>query len=312
MSPAPKPTVPPEVMKLFDQFASQIEEYGSIERPADEPSFGMANLLETYDAGAAVKLLMNGAPSYYGHKEATFFAFCGWAVAPFDPDVRFDLIGIAIKQLVAEAEDKAARLDIDSNTAADMIARYYFAGSQFIFNIYTAFQGAGGFLAFGSGALLEDETYTRKKDYMTIVKLMACCHYVSAKRVNSKRDPSVNFAMRFLEKNSDDSLKSSTATYAMWGQVKENIAFIYAASSIKVSPSKTLLDVVLSGDLKFSRDHRFFRTWMRRTRFVCDSVLRLMSDELQSSNSKFLGGLEAESFVFDLTADEVKLINSNL
>ncbi len=301
--------VPAELLQLFDKFAAEVEGYGLVDRPDDEPPFGFVNLLEEYDAPAAIALLNQKAPSFYGHKEATFHAFCAWAVAPLEEDVRFDFIGIAIKELLAEAERKAANLNLGSNTATDMIARYYFAGSQFIWNIYTAFQGAASFRSFGSGDYVAEHLAPLEAQFNSIVKLLTCLHYVSSNRVNSHKKPSVNLGMRFLDKLPGQQTRSSTAAYEIWGDIKDNAALIYAASSIKVTPTETLLSVILKGELNYSRDYRFFRTWIRRAKYYCDTTLSKMSEELYEANSVPLAGVEPQEFSFTLKEEELKIAN---
>lgn len=110
----------------------------------------------------------------------------------------------------------------------------------------------------------------------TINKMLVYCHHIADDR--SKGQPSVNRAIEMVSRIHEHGVSSRSAIYAEWAKCKDNIALIYAASSIKRG-SGSLLDDLLTGDAEYAKYAKYLPAWIGRARYVCEHILDQMPDE---------------------------------
>lgn len=287
-------------------FADAIYNEEITERPVDEKPFYAVCLGEDYLPDHAIKLLLDPEPSYFGHKEATFAGFVSWVVAPNQPNVRLELIALCIIELLANAEKLASEeLGKESFVLCDLVARYVFAGPQFLEQIYAPIGGMDQLSDLGSRGIADHLFDPQRRNFYTICKMMAACHYVADKAAASDLiQPSVNKAVATVRKFTDSKIVSRASIYSQWAECRETIAWIYAAESIQVQRG-TLLDALLGAAASFGEHGNLMVEWAGRAKFFCDHVLRRMPDEdLYQSNLLALRDVQPRRFDCDTLSDK--------
>lgn len=264
-----------------------------IARPDGEKVFGEMCVLK-FDAPAVIRLLLDPSPSFYGHKEATFAAFLSWVLAPDDETLRLEFIALAIKRLLAKAEEKAAELELSSPLHLDLAARYVIAGPQFIEQIYCSTSGMSLMAEHGSPAVTDIAFDLDRSPINTINKMMVYCHHIADDPGNGQ--PSVNRTIEVVGRIPEHGISSRSAIYAEWAKCKDNIALIYAASSIKRG-SGSLLDDLLTGDAEYAKYTSYLPEWIGRARYVCEHILvQMPDDQLYQINVKPLRQVDSLPF----------------
>jgi hypothetical protein len=303
------------VSKLYDRkeliaaaaaFADAIYNGEIPGRPAGETPFHTVCLGERFISNHAVKLLLDPEPSYFGHKEATFAGFAGWVIAPNQPNIRLELIALCICELLAKAEALALEeFGEESLILHDLLARYVYAGPQFLEEIYAAIGGMDQLSELGSRTTADHLFDPEKRNFYTICKMMAACHYVAdTTAANETIQPSVNKAVMTVRKFTDSKIVSRASIYSQWAECRETIAWIYAAESIKLQPG-TFLEVLLSASASFDEHGNLMAEWAGRAKFFCDHVLRRMPDEdLYQSNLRALRDIPPRRFDCDALSDK--------
>jgi hypothetical protein len=297
-----------EQIKLFSEC---LYEQKLVERPDGERPFHEVSLLDKFRPKDAVALLLDSYPSFFGHKEAVFAGFAGWVIAPSQPLIRFELIGLCIKELLAKAETIALQeFGKSSVLVRDLIARHVIAGPQFIEQVYAAFGGMDMLSDFGSRNTADHLFEEERKSFYTIKKMMASCHYVaSSTPADGPIQPSLNKAVAIVRTFIDPKIISRASIYAKWAECKETIAWICAAESIDLATG-TLLDALLDANATFANHGKLFERWARRAKFFCEHVLQRMPDrELYDANIYPLRKVEAEQFSLEsLTPSDLSFV----
>ncbi|KQQ38292.1 hypothetical protein ASG19_04345 [Rhizobium sp. Leaf306] len=262
-----------------------------------------------FNAEAVLRLLLDPAPSFYGHKEAAFAALLSWTIAPEDDGIRLEFIALAVKRLLAKAEDQAFALDLSSPLHADLAARYLIAGPQFIEQIYAAISGMALLAEHGSPAITEIVFEVDRVPIGTLNKMMTYSHYLADDQARGQ--PSVNRAIEMVGRIGEHGISSRSAIYGQWAKSKDNIALLYSAASIKIG-GNTLLDSLISGQINLSKYQRYLQTWIARARYVCEHILRRMPDEqLYLNNVKPLMLVDPHAFPHrDFSTKELQALAS--
>jgi hypothetical protein len=256
-----------------------------------------------------VRLLSESTPSFYGHKAATYAAFCGWMLDPNGDKLILDLVALTVARLMAEAEERASEIADTSPLEADMIARYFIAGPQFIEQIYYGIAGMSLLDDIATVEAIRAELAEDSRQQYTVLEMMRFCHYWASNPAPNMV-PSVNRAVNAVGTVKDSYLSSKASIYEFWSGVRETIALNYAASSIIVGDEDVvLLDEILDGTVDYEKHKEFLGELFGRARFVCDHILKKMPDQnLFETNVAPLDSVEAIPFAhFPLTDKELEV-----
>lgn len=294
--------------QLADQLTILACEVNFVERPADEPLFAQSYLLDGFDSSRAIQLLSNDKPSFYGHKEAVYAAFCGWVFAPLSDGFIFDLVTACVVRLLAEAEEIAEEIPDCALIEQDIFARYFIAGPQFIHQIYGAVCGMQTMNEAPSDneiqlALLEDYAAMA-----SVLQFMRYCHYwASNPKLNIK--PSVRRAISAVKEEIENKnlWASEAAIYDVWSTMKNTIALHYAATTI-ILGDDVLWDQWSDGKFDYREHMEVVPLLLGRARYVCEHVLAKMHDpELYKINLEPLKDIEPIGFdVYPLDTHELR------
>lgn len=278
-------------MASIEAMADKLYLQPLVPRPEGEKPYAEMCVLR-FDAGAVIQVLLDPDPSFYGHKEATFAAFLSWVLAPDEEGFRDEFIALAVKRLLAKAEDRAAKLELSSPLHTDLTARYLIAGPQFIDEIYSCTSPL--LPEYGSPLVTEKIFDLDRGPIYTLNKMMAFCHHIADDP--NKGKPSVNRAIEMVGNIREHGISSRSAIYTQWAKCKDNIALIYAASSIRRGKG-WLIDDLVAGEIDYSKYIKHFPEWIGRARYVCEHILRQMpDDQLYARNVKPLGQVAAVGF----------------
>ncbi|MGR9061305.1 hypothetical protein ACU8NH_36600 (plasmid) [Rhizobium leguminosarum] len=289
-----------KLLAALSRAADAIYEQPEVERPDGEGL--LAEMFAEggeFDPGKAATLLLDTQPSYYGHKEAMFAAFSTWVIAPGDEQMQLEFVASSIKASLRKAEQLAQEFDENlSPVEADLVARYLIAGPQFIENLYYPFTGMDLLSDYGAPETIETVVEGRERRIYTLVRMMDLCHYWSSVDFeDSVLGPSVNRAIDVVERFPDPDTVTRSGIYDAWAELKSNIALIYAADSLELDGDESLLSSLMEGTVDFDRHYQLFHSWMRRARYICDTILSKMPDRvLYTSNVSVLLDVEGEPF----------------
>jgi hypothetical protein len=280
--------IPDSVREIANKFSNMACELNMVERPDDEPFFAESYLSEKFDAARAVRLLSDPAPSFYGHKATVYAALCGWMLDPAGEQIILDMVVQTVARLLAEAEKEAAEITGISPIEADMIARYFIAGPQFIEQIYHGIAGMALLDDIASMEANAAEFAEGDRQQYTVLEMMRYCHYW-ASNPSPNIVPSVNRAVNVMKKLNeskaaeDSGFSSKASIYEHWGGIRETIALNYAANSIIVGDDEdgyiVLLNEIRGGTAEYEKHKKFLGELFGRARFVCDHILKKMPDQ---------------------------------
>ncbi|MBX5201024.1 hypothetical protein [Rhizobium sp. NZLR1] len=289
-----------KLIETLTTTADAIYAQPKVQRPDDE-----GFLAEMFAEGGAfnphkaVTLLLDPQPSYFGHKEAMLAAFSSWVIAPEDEQMQFEFVATSIKNSIKKSEELAQETCEDlSAVEVDMIARYAIAGPQFIENLYFPFTGMHLLAETVVSEASKKDVKAKERRFYTLLRMMDLCHYWSSSGIYaSDFGPSVNRAIDVVERFPDRRTVTRSGIYDAWAEVKGNIALIYAANSVEVDEGLSLLESFKQGSIDFDRHYPVFDRWMRRARYVCDTILSKMPDlDLYESNIALLLNIDSEPF----------------
>jgi hypothetical protein len=251
-----------------------LQRHSRYRKPASQPSFQSIALGKAFRAEKAVPIILEQDPSYPGMAEVLFLGFCGWVVSPSDDSLGLALMSHGVLDHLAEAE-KQARLLNDFQLQADIYARYVLVGPDFLSDIYYAFRGHEGFSYVPTRPELEAMFLREKRSLQTLVKASQLLHF-SIDHLNDRskyRRASLTTIIEVLSALRDDELVERTGFYEIWGSNRSTLALLYAASTIS-HRGLTLLDCILSAEVRAIEFLPTFNVWIRRARYFCDHVLK--------------------------------------
>ncbi len=289
-----------KLLAALSKAADAIYGQPEVERPDGEgllaEMFGEGG---EFEPRKAATLLLDARPSYYGHKEAMFAAFSTWVIAPGDEPMQLEFVVHSIKASLRKAEQLAQ--DFDENLSpveADLFARYVIAGPKFIENLYYPFTGMDLLSDHGAPETIETVAEGRDRRIYTLMRMMDLCHYWSCVDHDDPMfGPSVNRAINVVERFPDPDTVTRSGIYDAWAELKSNIALLYAADSLELDGNESLLSSLMKGTVDFDRHYQLFHSWMRRARYVCDTILSKMPERtLYTSNVSVLLDVEVEPF----------------
>jgi len=294
--------IPDIAKRLTEKLTDMACEANFVERPADEPLFAESYLLDDFDAFRAVQLLADDRPSFYGHKEAVYAAFCGWIIDSTSDGLIYDLVSDTVWRLLGEAEDLAGELPFGTMIEQDIFARYFIAGPQFIEHLYN---GIGGIA--GTSASSREEVYdainSDHRAKVSVLQFMRYCHYwASTPNLNIK--PSVRRGINAVkqEVDTDNFWASESSIYDVWSVMKHTIALSYAASTIVVADG-VLSDQWDDGSFDYREQCGFIPLLLGRARYVCDHVLLKMHEptlyKINAEPLREINPLEFDVFPFE-------------
>ena len=286
-----------------------------------EKTFSELALGKTFRAREALAIISSSAPAYTGLKSVLSCGVVGWALFPKDREMRVVLMTQAVLQHMDDAERSVGLVDQPLTVARDIVARYVLTGIEFLTEIYDQMGGYEAFSRIASLDIMAELFEPYSKTINTTNRALAYLHHGADRFKDPEYDfaPSLNRAVTiFNELKRARGPEAYGAEYVSrsllhrrWSQTKPSLALVYSASTIKVN-RKTLLQVMLQGDYRYSSHVEYLDEWLGRARYVSEYIFAKMElPELQSITSKLLANVEPRRFAAPrITVEEEKIINA--
>lgn len=269
-----------------------------------------------FPAREALERLASKDAGYPGQKDVLAAAFSAWLLFPKDKEIRHQRMIQAILDHMNEAEMGAGFFENGWTLERDVAARYLLTGDDFLRDMY---DGAGGYQAFMRGnsvdtldAILDHNMRTIR----TAARSMLYLHHGAHRYIEGSAyyRPSINRAGKIFEllraaeakSRKNLSVKAAVSQYTyvarsslhkVWGESKGNLALVYAASCLRATRAKSLLDVLLNAELSHRAHSSLIPKWLGMARHAADTVFSKMGDAgLLKSANRLLDGIAPVEF----------------
>jgi hypothetical protein len=285
------------------------------------------------------KLASNDA-GYPGQKDVMAAAFSAWLLFPKKKEIRHNWMLHAMLLYMDQAEKKAGLYEEDWVIERDIAARYLFIGGDFLKDIFDSAGGYQAFMDLNSNETIDAVLDHNMRTIRTAARSMLYLHHGAQlfREDGVYHRPSVNLASKMFKairdvqaddreklvpkSGQESSSKTELAPYTyvarsslhkIWKDDNGTMALIYAASCLRVTKAKSLLDVLLSAEFSHSDHGRLIRQWLGMARYAAETIFPTMGDaKLVKRASRFLDMVDPVLFhAPKLTSQEDGLFRRN-
>ncbi|MFK0331035.1 hypothetical protein ACIQUB_07915 [Rhizobium sp. NPDC090275] len=291
-------SIRPELSSKLAEIEHMIMQDAVQRKPRDQPSFASIALVKEFRADKAIPIIAVADPSYVGIAEVLFLGLCGWVVSPNDDVIELALMHHGVIDHMAAAEQQAG-LHTSFQVRSDLFARYILVGPDFLSDVYYEMSGHFGFSSVPDRITIGEWLSSEARALRTLVKACQIMHYAT----DHLDDPSkyhrlsLTRIIEVLSAMRDDSLVERTIFYQIWGTNKRTLSLLYAASTISRGHD-TLLDRILSGEVRSKEFQPEFDLWVGRAKYFATHVLsNLRIAGLVATNMKGLKSCKEKAFL---------------
>ncbi|WP_243375084.1 hypothetical protein [Microvirga solisilvae] len=239
-----------------------------------------------FDSRHVISRLLARDESYFAHREALFAAFCAYVVAPRKPGLRKSSIALTAARLMIQAERKVRdQFDGDAELA-DFYMRMHGYGRDFLEEIYYPIGGLRTLSIAPSPKQLKSKFAEEAENLPYLVTMMKVHHYNLQELTDRNKylPPSQAKSAALVKELKIHKPKVNQKAVAgqeimedHWRRHSQTVAFLYAASDIYVTQNRSLLDLLLAGELTYDQHYKHFHEWIGRTAFVVRDIMGKLS-----------------------------------
>ncbi len=269
----------------LEEFARLIGDCGASpdtpKKPDGQKAFADIALGSRFKALDAIKEISEPPDGYRSFREVLFLGICGWVTSPTDDTYGSLLMQHGVFDYLSELEgDKALRHL--SPLQKDFVVRYILAGEDFLTDIFYPLGGHKALATSISREYLQDWHYAQAGSIRQLAKACGVLHFAAMDCHDPAKYHAVSQRRAVIALTSMNKGKSVRSTLLdRWTQNDQSLALLYAASTIK-SRGETLLDAILSSEIRAKEFLPKLGEWLSRARYFCDLVLsKLGSDDDQ-------------------------------
>lgn len=295
-----------EVTQAVNAIEELLSKRDWVRKDPNQKSFEELALGSTFKAKDVLEIILSDEPAYPGFKEVLAAGFVGWVLFPEEHDPSLNYMTHAILNHMNQAEAVVGFTHEPVTLARDIVARYVLVGFDFLSDIYHPF---GGYEAFTRSNSLEISNILNEVEHKkieTTIRALTYLHHGADSFKDAEYDfaPSLNRAVtilgilkkRFGEPEYKRFYVSRSLLLERWSEGKDTLAFVYAASTVKVG-RKSLLQVIQSGKFSYEQHETSFREWISRTRYVTEHIFKKMErTDLQQRTMRSLPDVEPQKF----------------
>ncbi|MCO5153918.1 MULTISPECIES: hypothetical protein [unclassified Shinella] len=269
-----------------------------------------------FPAREVLQKLANNDAGYPGQKDVMAAAFSAWLLFPKKKEIRHNWMLHAMLLYMDQAEKKAGLYEEDWVIERDIAARYLFIGGDFLKDIFDSAGGYQAFMDLNSNETIDAILDHNMRTIRTAARSMLYLHH-GAQLFQDEgvyHRPSVNLSSKIFkeirkveaenrenivsrsEKNSPSKIEMAPYTYVarsslhkIWKEDNGTMALIYAASCLRITRSRYLLDVLLNAEFSHSDHGRLIPQWLGMARYAGELIFPKMDDaRLLRRASRFL------------------------
>lgn len=292
----------------------------SLSLPKSEKITFMQMLKGKFPVREVLRVLADKHPGYPGKKDVLAAAFAAWLLFPKDKEIRENWMTHAML-IYLDKTEKSAGLYDGWTLERDIAARYIFAGDDFLRDML---DNAGGYQAFMRATTLEVLDAILDHNIRTIrtaTRSMVYLHHGAQLYVEGGvfYRPSVNRAYKIfetiriseeenrgeIEKRNNRKKKDAekeeippftyvgrSSLHKIWKENKGALPLLYAASCLKATRAKSLLDILLNAEFSHGKHTSLIPQWLGMARYAADSIFPKMGDpSLMKNADRLLGDI---------------------
>jgi|GEM_PF-2564331 len=270
-----------------------------------------------FPAREVLKVLADKNVGYPGQKDILAAAFSAWLLFPKAKGIRENWMTHAMLLYLDQSEKSSGLYDQKWTLERDIAARYIFIGDDFLRDMLDNSGGYQAFMRVTSFEVLDAILDHNIRTIRTAARSMVYLHHGSKLYVEDGPfyRPSVSRAYTIFEavRASEEKIRDALAKkkqkippytyvgrsslYNIWKDNKSALPLIYAASCLKATRTKSLLDVLLNAEFSHGKHTHLVPVWLGMARYAADSIFPKMEDlsPLKSAN-RLLGNIEPVPF----------------
>ncbi|WJH38903.1 hypothetical protein N7E02_18375 [Aliirhizobium terrae] len=241
-------------------------------------SFSEIALGANFKPREAIKALSEPPDTYHSFREVLFLGLCGWVTSPSDSSYGLLLMRHGVMDHLSELQENKALSHL-SDFDADFVARYVLAGPDFLSDIFLPLGGYRALSTSISRDYLQDWYFGQTDNIRRLASACGVLHFAQTNFPDRKKYHPISqqrVAVALTKLNNERSVRSTLLK--RWGDNGDSLALLYAASTIRRGDS-TLLDAVLSSEVRAKQFLPLLGQWFGRARYFCDVVLAKLETE---------------------------------
>lgn len=230
----------------------------------------------TFSPKRAANIILDPDELFYGLKDVLLAALLAWSIDPRNSRFRQQVTMAAVASKLIAAEKWASKAS-QNGVGRDLKARYARLGPRFISEVY---YGVGGMKAVYNGdssQAISRQLALSRRQVINVVEVMRIFHFVHEKRpsrckgslerarsvINKvwKHHPGC-YRQRGFEPYQERELKDA------WSDREVSVAYLYAAAHTKMSQEQSLLEHLLSGQLRASAEAEWVKQWLAHSAYA--------------------------------------------
>jgi hypothetical protein len=269
-----------QLLQAWEKFKSDLNQYRPQigNRPPDEFK---KHALKKFSPKYALEVLLSPEPTFFGLKEVVFAGLCTWIVCPKAPTlIRQNMLVTALWQL--QESEQVARENLTDPLFADMFARLAIIDRQFFDEVYypiVELTPVDRLVAIGN--LFE----RAKEESMNIdfaINILKIFHYYSCslREKPGFLKPSLNRAYALVGEMGNvlgSKSRSERRVIETYQNFRRSAPLAYAASTIKLSEHKSMLDLMISQKSTLEEHGHLLNELVGRAAYIKD-FLRYCAD----------------------------------
>lgn len=273
-------------------------------RPATGHRFRDLTLGDQFNVAAVLRILSGEEAYYPGFKPVLAAGLAGTLFDEPDSNVlAFDGMCRAALEHLAAANTKAGLASRRWDLGRDILARYVFAGNEFLSEIVDELGGYDAFMGASSREVAEIISESSHLKWNTVIRALAYFHYgADLWRKGVALRPSLNRAvlifagLKDLDSDYSQKFVSRSLLHDHWTKSKSKLALVYSATTLSIG-DRTLFQILAEQDFSYNRHKKILNRWMSRARFVSSHIFSCATDQqLQKTTDELLGIGPIEKF----------------
>ena len=265
----------------WESFIKTDAEYDQDRLPADAPRF-IDYAWKQFDAKIVIRTLLSEQLAYKALRPILFSGLCTWTVCPKRDSLRqHGMLLVGIEHMrAAEVKGRAAFAGqgiTNHDLLGDIMGRLRMLGQDFYSDFYYPVGGLTQVLRSTTPGNFTRSLAKHSENRNTSIAMMQIYDmhfkYLSDKAKWYSASEAKGFEL--VRKIFGEGRRQTPIGFDKLGQnwkgSIENVALLYAASTIIAEDKQSLLDIICSGQADYAKHGQFMRLWIGRARYASES-----------------------------------------
>jgi hypothetical protein len=249
--------------------------------PADAPRF-IEYAWKRFDVKTVIKMLLSGQSAYKALRPILFSGLCTWTVCPKRDSLRqHGMLLVGIEHMtVAEVKGRAAFAGegiSNHDLLGDIMGRLRMLGQDFYSDFYYPVGGLTQVLRSTTPGNFKKNLAKHSENTNIAIAMMQIYDF-HFKYLNDKikwYDASESKGFELVRRIFGEGRRETPIGFDKlghgWREHIENVAMLYAASTLKIDDKKSFLDVICSGQADYNKYGYIISSWIGRARYVAEN-----------------------------------------